>query len=152
MTVTFDLWSLIQGVGAFIGGVLGIFILVMLYRGIRNFIARVRYEGDDRKHVERRWKEVEKLLRGEGEASRKLAVIEADKLLDSVLKGMMMPGDTMGDRLKFATYKFPWINEIWWAHRVRNQLAHESSYHLDFGVASKAVAQFKSTLQKMGAL
>lgn len=152
MTISFDVGSLVQGVGIVVGGIFAIGIVVLLYRAARDFFARLRYEGFDRKEVRRRWKEIEALLSASGEVSRKLAVIEADKLLDYALKGASMPGATLGERLKFASYKYPWIRDVWWAHKVRNQLAHEASYHLDAGVARKAVREFEKVIRRLGAL
>jgi hypothetical protein len=83
---------------------------------------------------------------------RKLAVIEADKLLDSALKSLAMPGMTLGERLKFAQYKYPELRDVWFAHKIRNQLAHEASFHLDAGMARSALKAFRRALERLGAL
>lgn len=152
MTITLDVQSIFSFViGALFVG-FGVFIVFMLWQKIKNAFASREFTGDQRQRMQQQWREIEQLLAAPGDVSRKLAVLEADKLLDQALKAMTMPGATLGERLKFAEYKYPQIREVWWAHRIRNQLAHESTYHLDAGMARRAVQSFKKTLQTLGAL
>lgn len=62
-------------------------------------------------------------------------LIDADKLLDFVLKQKGYRGDTMGERLKSAkgSYSKDVYQKIWEAHKLRNKLVHE----LDVRVSSK---------------
>jgi len=57
----------------------------------------------------------------------KHALIEADKLLDHVMKMKGMKGTDMGSRLKLSKKYFEWntYNSIWEAHKMRNRLVHE---------------------------
>jgi hypothetical protein len=156
MTITLD-------VGGALGLVLGLLpraVLVAaaalgvywLYRRLRRWGTRRGYAGDARQQMRRRWSEVESLLRQPGETGRRLAVVEADKLLDHALKTLVMPGETLGERLKFAQYKYPELSQVWWAHRLRNQLVHETGLRLDAAAAARAVAAFKRAMERLGAL
>lgn len=152
MTVTVDIGIAAKWlVGALSAGIV-IFVVVMLAVKVRYFFASLKFTRTDREALRRRWREIEGLLDSEGELSRKMAVMEADKLLDLALKTLAMPGETLGERLKFAAYKYPRITRVWWAHKVRNQLAHESTFHLDAGVARKAVKDIKAALEMLGAI
>lgn len=152
MTLTIDFSS----IGGWIGPAVAIAAAAWLvFSGLgklRRLFARRSFDERDRDETRRRWREVEQMMRQPGELGRKMAVIEADKLLDQALKSLSMPGTTLGERLKFATYKYPDVQEVWWAHRLRNQLAHESSTHLDEGMARKALSQFRKALERLGAL
>ncbi|MBP6005694.1 hypothetical protein KA531_02230 [Candidatus Saccharibacteria bacterium] len=53
-----------------------------------------------------------------------LAVIEADKLLDYVLKGVSSKGG-FTDRLKSQEYRLKNAQSIWDAHKLRNRLVHD---------------------------
>lgn len=152
MTLTIDVGvaGKVIAVLAFVGVVLA--IAALLVSRVRGFFASRSFETGDRETMRRRWKEIEQMLAAPGEMSRKVAVLEADKLLDFALKALAMPGMTLGDRLKFAQYKYPELREVWWAHRVRNQLAHEASFHLDPGVARRALKSFEKALLRIGAL
>jgi|SRR5687767_13891202 len=152
MTLTIDVGAAgkVIAVLAFLG--VGIAILSLVYSRIRGFFASRGFEPGDRETMRRRWSEIEQMLSAPGEMSRKVAVLEADKLLDFALKALAMPGMTLGERLKFAQYKYPELRDVWWAHKVRNQLAHEATYHLDAGVARKALKSFEKALIRIGAI
>ena len=63
-----------------------------------------------------------------------------------------MPGDNMGQRLKYACNKYEPLKKVWWAHKIRNQLVHESTFHLDRRTGERAVKAFKKALETLGAL
>jgi hypothetical protein len=68
----------------------------------------------------------------------KLAIIEADIILDDVLKQKGYVGNSLGDRLKsISTTQLNSLNDAWEAHKVRNRIAHEGA---DF-VLTKRVAE-----------
>lgn len=152
MQVTLDLGSVFKWlvILVFAGVAFGTVMLVI--GNIKRFFASRSFDGHDLAEMRRRWAEIERMAAGDGEVSRKVAVMEADKLLDHALKSLSMPGTTLGERLKFAQYKYPELRDVWSAHRVRNQLAHEASYHLDAGVAKRAIASFGKALKRMGAI
>jgi hypothetical protein len=152
MTVTVDIGAAIFGIGMLLIAILVIAVVVMLWRKIRGYFAGRAYDAADRGAFRARWAEIEAMVRAEGQMTAKVAIIEADKLLDHALKALAMPGTTLGERLKFAQYKYPELRKVWWAHKVRNQLAHEASYRLEPGIARKAVAEFRRALERLGAI
>ena len=123
-TVTIDIFGLVKFVIGLLVVVAVGFIGYMGWKKVRSFFAGRKYSRTDRAALQARWREIEVLLDAQGELQRKFAVIEADKLLDHALKAIAMPGETLGERLKFAAYKYQAIRDVWWAHKVRNQLAH----------------------------
>lgn len=123
-------------------------ILVVVLIGV-NFISR-RSSGIDRKHFEQRWQEVSKLIDG-GNSGYKLAVIEADKLLDHALKAHGFKGETMGDRMKRAGGKLGNQDAVWDAHRLRNRLVHEEN-SINKRQALSALNAFRKSLKHLGAL
>jgi hypothetical protein len=105
----------------------------------------------DREFVSRKWLAIEGLSQGNG-ASLRDAVSEADKLLDYVLKGSGVRGETMGERLKNSGSRFSNINAIWQAHKLRNALAHEADFDLVPTQAREAIHDFERGLRDLGAL
>ena len=151
LTVSFDVAS----VGKIVAVVIGLALVFLLLRAISRFLRRLfapKLQGMDRGAIKARWDEIERMATAGGEMNLKMAVMEADKLLDHALKAMAIPGMTLGERLKFAAYKFPKIRNVWNAHRLRNQLAHESSYYLDPSYARKAIRDFKDALRLLNVL
>lgn len=152
VTLTFNYASLGKFVLGLIVVVAVFFALRWVYRLLKRLLFSPKMHGLDKKGVQFRWQEIERLSTDNGEMSLKMAVLEADKLLDHALKAMAMPGKTLGERLKFAAYKYPKIKKVWWAHRLRNQLAHESSFYLDPRMARRAIREFKKALQMLNLL
>lgn len=152
MTVTVDIAQFGSGLVVLLFVAVILFILVMGWKKVRHWFASRRFERHDLEAMRRRWREIEEMASQPGEMGRKMAILEADKLLDMALKTMMMSGNTLGERLKFACYKWPGLREVWWAHRIRNQMAHESSFHLDSAVAVKAIRTYRAALRLMGAI
>lgn len=152
MQVTIDIGSALQTIGIVVFVLLVVGTLWMLAKKIRNFFASRSFDVSDRKGMQRRWAEIQAMLDQPGELNRKMAVLEADKLLDTALKSLAMNGETLGERLRFAQYKYPELRDVWWAHKVRNQLAHEASYHLDAGMAKRALKAFEKALSRLGAI
>lgn len=68
----------------------------------------------------------------------KLAIIEADIVLDETLKQRGYAGASLGERLKSVSpSQLASLNDAWEAHKVRNRIAHEGA---DF-VLTKRIAQ-----------
>lgn len=96
------------------------------------------------------------LVRTEWEAVRnkisrepKHALIEADRLLDFVLKKRGYAG-SLGDKLKKAEDAFSHADDIWKAHKLRNRVAHEVGFEVTEGEVRKAVSAYKQALWDLG--
>ena len=82
---------------------------------------------EDQKYVISKRQEIESLMQSENIIELNHAVMEADKLVDYVLKKKGYRGETFADRLRNAE---PYINHdtyqnIWNGHKIRNQIAHD---------------------------
>lgn len=130
--------------------ILLIFIVVGVFKLMR-FLQRPDLHGLDRERIMETWTMIEQTA-DHGVMGAKLAVIEADKLLDGVLKSMMMPGETLGERLKSAGYKYPNIRQVWGAHRLRNQLVHDSSFDISVRQAKGALRDYRAALQTLNVM
>ena len=95
---------------------------------------------------------IENSLRRENPASYNMAIVKADKLLDKALCEMGTPGKTMGDRLKRTGTKFTELNKVWYAHKLRNQIAHEYNFEADYNQARHALNTYKQALKDLGAI
>lgn len=73
-----------------------------------------------------KWKKIVEYSESENSANWRLAVIEADIMLDDLLTTLQLPGETMGDKLKAVeSSDFITIDLAWEAHKARNMIAHE---------------------------
>jgi hypothetical protein len=98
------------------------------------------------------WKKIENLVENGHELNYKLAVIEADKLLEHVLVRLKYPGVTLADKLRVAQIKKPRLKKVWWAHKVRNCVVHDVKYVLKYGETKKILATFKNALKELNCL
>lgn len=135
-----------------IAGIIVVFLVgaVVLAGFIRKF-KRPELEGLSAQKVKQLWEQIEQSAK-QGKLGGKIAIIEADKLLDNVLKSMLFPGETMGERLKMAGYKYPGIRDVWTAHRVRNRLVHETDYELRDRDVRETLEDFKRALKELNVL
>lgn len=99
-----------------------------------------------------RWLKIENNLHKDNPSSYRVAVIEADKLLDRALNEMGLPGKTMAERLKRIADRFESPNAVWAAHKLRNQIAHESDFELSYNQANRALAAIRAGLKDLGAI
>lgn len=80
-----------------------------------------------------KWIEVAKYMNSSDHANWKLAIIEADLMLEDMLTRMGYKGANLGEKLKsIEKSDFTNLQNAWEAHKVRNRIAHEGS---DFSVS-----------------
>lgn len=129
--------------------ILAIIVLVLL---INRFKKTGRSKNIDKQYFKKKWEEIEKAVDMRSEMGYKMAIIEADKLLDDAFKKLMIAGSTMGERLKVIIYKYPNLRKVWEAHVIRNKISHESSFKLYDNTAKKAISIYKDALKEIGIL
>lgn len=98
------------------------------------------------------WLGIESQLKRDEPSSYHLAVLNADKLLDKALKERGYKGQTMGERMKMAKNAWSNANNVWGAHKLRNQIAHEHEVRVSYDDARRALAGFKQALKDIGAV
>ena len=138
---------------AIAGGVilLCFILIVVATRALIRKLRRPEMTGMSREEIAKRWVEIRKTSE-QSVMGAKLALLEADTLLDAGLKSMMMPGETLGERLKVACYKYPKLKDVWWAHKLRNNLAHDPSFQLTTSQARQAINEFERALKILNVL
>jgi hypothetical protein len=140
------LWPAIIVLGLVVLVILGIAFQKLLYA-----FRRPEMYGLTPEKVRETWEQIDQMS-NQGVMGAKLAVIEADKLLDGVLRSLIFPGETMGERLKSAQYKFKDINKVWPAHKLRNQLVHDSTFEITVPQARRALKEFEAALRTLHVL
>lgn len=143
--------SVIVSIGL-LGGIIFLVIKLQLVNSkVEKLIDVIGAEALTKRRSVRAWRQIQKRLELGGEANSKLALIEADKILDELLKIAGYKGETMADRLKKITAaQLSNIEAIWQAHKIRNRLVHEPDYHLSDAEARIAINIYKKSFQEMG--
>ena len=90
-------------------------------------------------------------LKSENHLELRHAVFEADKLVDFVLKKRNYHGETFADRLRSAEKNIPpeVYNSIWQAHKIRNQLVHETKAEISKETLHQAVKKYFHYLSRI---
>ena len=98
----------------------------------------------------KQWIKITKKLETNKEADYKLAVIEADGLLDNVLEKMGYKGETTADRLKQLTSDIlPDLDKIQEVHKIRNNIVHDPDYQFTLDDAKKVVATYEKAFRDL---
>lgn len=156
-------WSIFTVFSWFVSALL---IFGIIYAYIRHGqLGLVEVEGllhDERLYQElyekaegnRRWLDVEMHIESENPNDWKLAIIEADVMLEEILEKAGYAGTTIGDKLKSASpTSFTTVDQAWRAHRVRNQIAHGGAdFVLTKKVAQETIAQYKMVFKEFNAI
>ncbi len=110
----------------------------------------------DQNFVKERWQQLEEQVKLGKPANVRTAVIDADKLVDFVLQKTYPSLETMGERLKQVKPKFQGnyslYDQLWFAHKVRNEMVHNATFDLPVAQAANVLANFKEALVHLGAL
>ena len=95
-----------------------------------------------------RWRNVLKRLETPNEEEYKLAVLEADAMLDQTLKRMRFAGDTLSDRLeKVSTGIIANLSEVRQANSIRNNIVHDPNYRLTLSEARRIIEVYKTAFE-----
>jgi hypothetical protein len=82
----------------------------------------------------------------------KLAIIEADSMLEELLDQLGFKGENLGDRLKSANQdNFPGLTIAWEVHTIRNRIAHEGlAFELSQHEAKRVIALYEQIFHGYG--
>lgn len=99
-----------------------------------------------------RWNQTLSYLFSQHASDWKLAVIEADSMLESLMGDLGFKGETLGDKLKGATQeKFRGLSSAWSVHTIRNRIAHEGgSFELSQHEAKRIIAIYEQIFREFG--
>ena len=116
-----------------------IIIALLLFAGIIYVVIRIRQirreEEEDldeivvakgiTKKKRERWNKLVDLASSENESDWRLAILEADTMLDDMVDVMGYKGEGLGEKLKqIERSDFNTLDKAWEAHKVRNAILH----------------------------
>ena len=106
-----------------------------------------------KEHGQESWHRIEEHFFKGSENDLKVAIMDADELLNEALREAGIMGTHLGDRLKRANEnQVPNLKEIWQAHKLRNQIAHEPGFKLKRDLAERALLIYQQALRNLGIL
>jgi len=101
-----------------------------------------------------RWHYILTLIESSNESDWRVAIIEADTMLEEVLRGKGFSGETVSELLEGARSSgYTTIQSAWDAHIVRNQIAHQGSeFPLSQVEGRRVIKMFQNTFEELGAI
>ena len=99
------------------------------------------------------WQMVLDHTNSENPAEWKLAILEADNMLDEILEDQGYFGETVAEKLKkLDPARLASYDEVWEAHKVRNQIAHGGAIDMELTkkTARDTVAKFENAFKDLG--
>lgn len=147
---------LIQFISFLISGIL---LFLSIY-----FLVRINIIGEEFEHLlgvltskdisKRRglkaWKQIQKRLKSKEEKQLKLAVIEADIILNEILKMAGYPGKNLEERLEqISSEQLSNIEEIRQAHKLKTRLVSEPDFSITPNEAGIIIEIYKKAFQEL---
>jgi len=126
-----------------------LFIFWLFLKDKENRLKEIEYEKYERVFDQdeegggvksQKWEEILALVNSNNINDWRIAVINADNLLDDVLLEQGYSGVGLGEKLKTAD--FSTLQNAWDAHKIRNLIAHDSNYQISQREAKKAIQNF----------
>lgn len=99
-----------------------------------------------------RWIQTLNYLFSTSSGDWKLAIIEADSMLDALMDQLGFRGDSLGEKLKSANQEnFRSLTKAWEVHTIRNRIAHEGiSYEISQHEAKRVIAIYEVIFREYG--
>ena len=136
-----------------------LFITVIIYSSIRIRELRQKELADLKKFIvhepassgkNEKWEKIQTDIQSTNPSDWRLAIIEADTVLDDMVKVMGYKGEDLGERLKSVEPSdFETLNDAWEAHKVRNRIAHDgSNYPLTHDEAKRIIGLYERVFRE----
>lgn len=100
--------------------------------------------------VNKKWQRVLDHIGSANPGDWRLAIMEADIMLEELLDKLGYQGDGIGEKLKAVEKSdFTTVDMAWEAHKVRNQIAHEGSdFLLNEREAKRIISLFEAVFKE----
>lgn len=158
--------ALLLGSIALLGMVftLGLFIFLIYVRVRLEIVEHEGFHAKEHEHADAhsatdahhagpknpRWEHVRELANATSESDWRLAILEADIILNDLLVEQGYRGESIGERLRDANpLQFHTLDLAWKAHKVRNDIAHAGSdFHLSQREADATIDLYRRVFEE----
>ncbi len=125
--------------------VLFVFLFLLIFFVYRFFKKRTKFSFSEKAFFVRQFQKIQ------NESDLKHAIMESDKLLFLMLDKMGYSGN-LGDKLKAGRKLFSNLEGVWFAHKLRNKIAHELNFKVDLATGKRALKQFERAFKDLKAI
>ncbi len=105
---------------------------------------------DEKSTKNQRWERILNYMESESQSEWKLAILDADVILDKMLTRSGYHGDGVGEKMKgIERSDFNTLDKAWEAHKIRNSIAHGGSdIILTKRTAKKAIDLYRQVFEE----
>jgi hypothetical protein len=122
------------------------------FRFLYDAVELLTYRPFGVRKMEKNWKKITARIDTGLESEYKLAVIEADNMLNEILNKMGYGGESLGERLeKLTAATLPDIEGIREVHQVRNNIIHDPNYKLSLNETRRLLDIFEKAFKDLEA-
>jgi hypothetical protein len=108
------------------------------------------YKSGGEKKMFKDWKKITNRLDSQIEPEYKLAILEADDLVDGVFAKMGYSGSAMAEKInKMDISILPNMSAILEAHKIRDNIVHDPDYKLDLARAKETIGVYEQALRDL---
>lgn len=107
-------------------------------------------DADKIKVKDKRWAQVFEYVISQNPGDWKLAILEADLMLEDLMEQLGFKGETLGEKLKGANRdNFKSLTSAWEVHIIRNKIAHEGSdFELSQHEAKRVISLYEEIFRE----
>jgi hypothetical protein len=112
-------------------------------------------DAENEKNQNPRWQYVLGLVESHSESDWRVAIMEADSILDDIMHEKGYAGDSLGERLTSARASggFANVENAWEGHTLRNRIAHDgANFPLSQMEARRAIRLYELCFEEFGIL
>lgn len=100
------------------------------------------------KRMRKMWNKIEERLETGSLSQYKVAILEADNLVDEILLKIGYQGSNMGERLeKIDSKQVEEFNDLKKAHQIRNKIIYDKNFVINKQEAKKAIIPYREFLE-----
>lgn len=128
--------------------------LLLILRGLGSNI-RTALKGMDiptipKGKLRKKWDKIKIRLESENPSQYKVAIIEADKVVDGILGGIGYKGKDMLEKLeKVKPDHIENLDNLHRAHQIRNQIIHEKDFNVSRKLAGEIIKIYEDFLRSL---
>lgn len=127
-------------------------VLLLILRGVGANIKQGFYGANlppaHRGQVFKRWRAIMARMNSSVESQQKVAILEADALVNEILSGAGLGGENMREKLDNALpLQVENKEQILWAHGIRNSIIQDEAFSIDKETAEEVIGVYKEFLE-----
>ncbi len=126
-------------------------IMLIFFRGtadIRTTFRGMNIPMISKKKMRANWDKIKARLSADDQAQHKLAIIEADQLVEGLMKDMKFKGSNMAEILdNLYPDQIENIDDLKRAHLIRNQIVHDETFDVDKKTAQEVMGIYETFLR-----